>query len=638
MKIKDSQLFISQRQKKEMNRKGQVSIFIIVAVIIVAVIVLFFVVRDRIGEGVPAEFVPVYDFYSSCIEESAKVGANLAGMQGGRIFVTEYEPGSDYAPFSSHLDFLGSKVGYWYYLSGNGLIVENPPSINDVELEMEEFIKSSLDDCTFDEFYARGFYVYEDEAEVDVQIEDERILVKVISDLVVEREGNNARKTLHEVSVSSKLGKLYNIARDVYNSEKEDLFLEEYSIDVLRTYAPVDGVEVSCSPEIWKTEEVVNGLKEGLSENLASVKFRGNYYDLDNETDHYFVVDSRVSEPVRVVYFDDWPSKIEITGDNVDESLMVAEPVGNQEGLGVLGFCYVPYHYVYDVAFPVMIQVGDGLEMFQFPVVVIIDNNVAREADLSNLDYTEDEFDICEFDVAQADIYTYDNQLNPVEARVQYKCLDQTCTLGETSIENGNAILRANLPQCVNGKFIARADGYSDGELTYSSNLDSFADIILDREYDVVVNARVSGRELRDGESAIIYFVSEDGTSTAVLPENNVVNLKEGSYDISVYVYGDTGLVIPASSKTECIDVSKGGVLGLFGATKEECFEIDLPETKLENALTGGGRITTYLLENELESGSVDLEVMELPRPDSLEQLQINYQLFETGDVGVVFG
>ena len=35
----------------------------------------------------------------------------------------------------------------------------------------------------------------------------------------------------------------------------------------------------------------------------------------------------------------------------------MAEPVGNQEGMGMLGFCYVAYHFVYDLAYPVLVQV-----------------------------------------------------------------------------------------------------------------------------------------------------------------------------------------------------------------------------------------------------------------------------------------
>jgi len=62
---------------------------------------------------------------------------------------------------------------------------------------------------------------------------------------------------------------------------------------------------------------------------------------------------------------------------------LIANPVGNQPGLGVLCFCYVPYHFVYNIGYPVLIQVYSGEEIFQFPVAVVVKGNKPREA----LDY-----------------------------------------------------------------------------------------------------------------------------------------------------------------------------------------------------------------------------------------------------------
>lgn len=621
------------------GKRGQITIFVIVAIVIIAAIVLFFVFRGRIGiGGIPAEFLPVYNLYSDCIKQEAERGIGLIGMQGGRIDIGDYEPGSDYAPFSSHLSFFGSPVEYWYYVSGNGLIKENSVTKGEMEIELEEFLKVRVNECNFDEFYRQGFYINlpeENDVSVDVSINDNKVNVEVTSDVIVYKEEGSARKTTHEVEIDSKLGKLYDEARKIYDKELEESFLENYGVDVLRLNAPVDGVEVSCSPKIWKTGEVADGLKSAFQDNLASVKFKGDYYSLDDEEDDYFVVDESVDEPVRFLYSKEWPSKIEIYGDNVDEQLIIAEPVGNQEGLGAMGFCYVPYHLVYDVSIPVMIQVGDGLEIFQFPVVMIIDNNVAKNANLSAVDYGESEFDICDFKEGKAEIRTFDNNLNPVQARVSFECLDQRCNLGESVLEGGDAVLRADISQCVNGRLIAKADGFADKEIVFSSNAESAADIILEREYDINVDVKVDGR---DAENAIVYFLSDSGTRTAVLPDNDRISLKEANYNIEVYVYGDTGISIPASRKTNCVDVSRGGLFGLFGATKEECFDINYPETKIENALRGGGKTETYILESELESGRIVLEVQSLPSPDSLEQLQLNYEIFNNLDAGVVFG
>lgn len=628
--------FKNCRKKCGINKRGQVSIFIIIAIVVVAVIVLFFAFRGRFSlTSIPAEFVPIYNLYSQCIEQEARSGAEVLGLQGGRISDENYVPASEYAPFSSHLNFFGSSVGYWYYLAGNGVIRENVPTKGDMERELANFIKTGVGDCNFKGFYEQGFYIDLGNPEVGVSIEDTRIKVVVNSNIIVTKDGKSARKTEHNVEVGSNLGKLYNEALQVYNKESKDAFLEEYGVDVLRLYAPVDGVEIQCSPKVWKTQEVVEELKDGFVANLGAIKFKGSYYSLNDNTDDYFVVDEKVNEPVKFMYVKDWPSKIEIYGSGVDQSLMIAEPVGNQEGLGVMGFCYTPYHYVYDVAFPVMVQVGDGLEIFQFPINVILDNNVPREANLLSVSYRESEFDMCNFKEGHAEIYTYDNNLNPVEASISFKCLDQICSLGETAISGDNAILSADIPQCVNGYVIARAEGFAEGKTLFSSNTEGIADIILDREYEIDVNVNVDGQAV---ERAIVYFVSDDGTKTAMIPDNSKITLKEGIYQVKAYVYGTTGLVIPASKRTQCVDVSRGGLLGLFGSTTEKCFDIDLPETKIEQALRGGGASETYILESELQSGKVTINTESLPSPNSLADLQTNYELFDTQGVEIEFG
>ena len=59
------------------NKKGQVTIFIIIAIIIVAVFAAYFVFRGGLwrAESLPANLEPVYNGFLSCIEEDALVEA-----------------------------------------------------------------------------------------------------------------------------------------------------------------------------------------------------------------------------------------------------------------------------------------------------------------------------------------------------------------------------------------------------------------------------------------------------------------------------------------------------------------------------------------------------------------------------------
>jgi len=51
------------------SRKGQVAVFVIIALVIVVAVVGYFVVWKNVGsKGYPEEFDEVFDYYQSCIE------------------------------------------------------------------------------------------------------------------------------------------------------------------------------------------------------------------------------------------------------------------------------------------------------------------------------------------------------------------------------------------------------------------------------------------------------------------------------------------------------------------------------------------------------------------------------------------
>jgi hypothetical protein len=621
-----------------MDKKAQVTIFVILAIVLVGIIALFFAFKDKLfRDNILEEFQPIYDVYSNCINQDALNGVSLLSAQGGRIDTGDFEPGNDFSPFSSQLSFFGVDVPYWYGLSGNNIITENVPTKSDMERELSAYITDSLSECDFSSFEEQGFIIERSQPTASVDIQDREVLVSVDADISVFREDKSAVKNTHKVVVTSNLGSLYKSALQIYNFEKETVFLENYALDVLQTYAPVDGVEVQCNPKIWKTPEVVDELQTALALNIAAIRFAGPFSGNNDKNSIYFTADENIAHPVSLIYLpNQFPSKIEITP--ATQALMLAEPVGTQEGLGILGFCYVPYHFVYDVAFPVMFVVGDGIETFQFPFVIIIDNNLPRDSEISELVSEDDSVDICSFKEGEISVNTYDADLNPIPANVSYNCFDSLCNLGETKLSGTSSTLNTKIPVCVNGRLIARASGYADKEIIFSSNKESVADLILDREHLNTVLVKVGKKSLQN-ITAVMHFKGEgDYSKSVVIPESNTISLKEGLYDISVYVYGNSNVVIPATRKTECFKTAKSGIFGIFGSTKEECVDVEIPAVKIDYALRGGGKTTSYIIENELKTGKINVDVSELPKPTSLEQLQYNYEVFDTLGVQLSYG
>lgn len=603
-------------------KKGQVTIFIIIAILIIAAVALFLVLRgDVLEPQIPASIEPVYNDFLSCLRTETLTGISLLESQGGYISLPEFEPGSSYMPFSSQLNFLGNPIPYWYYVSGNNIEKEQVPSENEMEEQLGGFIEDRIRGCELDEYYEKGFQINQEEPEVNVDIRGREVLVDMDMQMSINSGNDTAVIDNHDVVVNSELGELYDAARGVYEYEQNNLFLENYGLDVLRLYAPVDGVELTCSPRIWNADSVFDDLENALENNVMALKGSGG---------GYYSVDLPVDKNVRFINSQEWPSTFEVSPS--EGNILMAEPVGNQQGLGILGFCYAPYHFIYDVKYPVLVQVsGESGETFQFPMSVIIENNQPREALNGSAIHTS-EPELCQYKNTEVNVQTQNVNLNPIDANISYECFGEVCRIGETQ----GGVLQGNFPQCVNGAVVASAKGYEDARESLSTTENTGVSIVLDRLYEGQVELNVDGSSYN--KSAVISFVSNDTSETLVYPEQNIVELSEGDYEIQVQIYEEANVEFGNVRKEQCVEVSQSGIRGMLGLTKEECFDINVPEGITSNALSGGGTENYYITESELKnSQTIEVNVKSLPSPNTIEQLQSNYVLFENRGVDLVF-
>ncbi|GIU68399.1 MAG: hypothetical protein KatS3mg001_249 [Candidatus Pacearchaeota archaeon] len=609
--------------KKEVSKKGQITIFIIISLLILAAIVLFVFLRGKISiQEVPVEFQPVYSSFLTCLETDLSTAINIAETQGGYIYLPEFEPGSDYMPFSSQLNFLGNPIPYWYYVSGNNFDREQVPTKKQIEEQISNYIKDSIKNCNFNTYNDQGFEISLDEpSSVKVNIKDDKVELNLNTNLNIEKENSSVIINNHKTSINSKLGQLYDSSLKVYNQLKENKILENYTIDVLTNYAPVDGFELSCSPLIWNADEVFDNIQNSLEHNIISI---------NNKQEKYFTVDFGISEKVSFLTSKNWPHNLEVYP--TQGNLMVSTPIGNQPGLGILGFCYVPYHFVYNIKYPVLVQVQKDQEIFQFPFAVIIENNKPRE-EKNITAFQQPVPEVCQFKNTEVEVRVINEEGIPVKSNISYECLSNRCFIGETS-DNGN--LKENFPQCINGYVVAQAPGYSTARYLLSTNLPGKVDIIMEKLYNKNIELLLDGR--RYSGNAVINFISDQNSLSLFYPEQKNIDLSEGSYEIQVIIYKNSSLKFGNTISQQCIEVPRSGIFGVFGAKEERCFDIQIPEQLITNVISGGGKTQQYILESDLiNSKSIEINVKSFQEPESLEQLQENYDLLDTTNLDINF-
>jgi hypothetical protein len=618
---------------KKMAKKGQVTLFIIIAIVIVAIALLLWIFWPRIAPGaVPREIAPVESALQQCVSEQVKDAAKTAALQGGYLEMPAFEPGSAFMPFSNQLDFLGMNVPYWFYVSGNNLVKIQKPEISEIQQQMAAEINEKVKTCAFDSLVAQGYIInFSGEPKSTVTIKQSSIETTLDWPMTVEFEGKKTALSQHNINTKSSFGALYDTASKIFDSEQQQLFLENYSLDVLNLYAPVDGLEISCAPKVWNPSEVKQQIVEALEGNIGAIKVKGDYYEVS--ADHkYFEVDTgtSVKENVYFLFHREMPLKFDVWP--TENGLMKADPIGSQPGLEMLqmiGFCYVPYHFVYSVSFPVLVQLNSGDELFQFPMLVVIDRSQAREAQAA--EEAEVSFDICQFKNQEITVHSYDQDSKPIAAEVYYKCFNQACPLGKTEIAGGTASLRAMVPQCYNGFLVVRAENYSDAVLMVSS-IESFtANIFLKPRHILNLDLGIAG-----DEQAIITFSSSNYSTSVYWPDQKQIELAEGIYDVRAQLFKNATISLPNQTGEKCVKVPSGGLAGILGQQTEKCFSIDVPSEELTSVIFGGGSATFDVFESELADASkIKITIPEFDVPADLNDLSGVYGMLETSKIEI---
>jgi len=188
-----------------MKKKGQVTIFIIIAIILIAAVTLYFVFKDKISvDDIPSEIEPVYTNLISCIEETTEEGVEYLALHGGY-----YE-----TPKSISITYFTEEIPY-YYLNSKTYV----PSVEKIEEELENYIYNYLSNClNFEDFEEQGYDVNEGDLLVSANIKEDEIKVKLDYPLTIRKGGSTKRLREFEIEMNSNIEKLLLISEEIVNS------------------------------------------------------------------------------------------------------------------------------------------------------------------------------------------------------------------------------------------------------------------------------------------------------------------------------------------------------------------------------------------------------------------------------------
>ncbi|MAE49589.1 hypothetical protein CMI48_02045 [Candidatus Pacearchaeota archaeon] len=195
------------------SRRGQATIWVLVAlVIVVALAVLFFL---RGGEGPKVDFQQRFSpqgFLERCVRENVEDVIEVMGPRGGFV-----------APQHSQM-FDGQEVTYHCYTRGNYLpcVQQHPMLLREMAVEIKNETFDEIQGCyglLEQEVGKRQGSMETDVLDMNVALARDRIIVELLGRTTISIEGGTVSFDSFEVEVMSPLTKLANVAMEIASQE-----------------------------------------------------------------------------------------------------------------------------------------------------------------------------------------------------------------------------------------------------------------------------------------------------------------------------------------------------------------------------------------------------------------------------------
>jgi hypothetical protein len=541
--------------EKGWNKKGQITLFIIIGLVILSIVVfaLFYINRatqdtDLEPTDVPAELVPVRNYVEDCLYETSKDAFLVLGQSGGYINPEEHFAKSFYPTEAGALEFSpGSErlIPYWYYLdspsscnsncqfASNRLPIDRVENGMSVEQMVDGYIERNIKQCLGDYKGLEQFEITEpDEITASINIAEDDVVVNLNYPLDVKRGNSEGTIENFRIYLPLNFRKIYNLATQITLAEAEINFLDYNALLLIDAFGDINSDKLPPlsaatykpgAPIFWVESQVRQNIEEmfmsyvpliqvegtknydpnlgdGLGDMAASV-VNNMYLGFGDIEEDYSNLD------VDFNYLSWWPIYLDITpsanGLIQPESL----PLSGVPGLNIITSIFMPqkYEFAYDIAYPVVITIKDNNTLnqegyeFKFALESNLHNNlpITNEGGLVGLDYTSSSSQACNINQRNSgniSILVKDSSTNePIQdAMISFGLGSEECMIDVTD-EEGR--FNGKFPVGIGGLYV-RAYDYIDYFIPFGTQTGKEQSLVVEMQKYRYRNVTVVGKTL----------------------------------------------------------------------------------------------------------------------------------------------
>ena len=224
------------------EKRGQVTIFIIIALVIVALVVLIFLIYPKIKSTTTSGGENPYSFMQSCLQDKLQESIDLVSSQGGSISPQKY-----YLYNDSKIDYLCYTNEYY-----KPCVVQQPFISSHIEEEINNNIKNEVNTCLTNlqnNFQKKGYTVNLKRGATSVELLPKRVVARTNSTLTLTK-GNSQSYNEFNIILNNNLYELASIASSIikwetnYGDAETTLYMTYYKDLKVEKYKQSDGTKV----------------------------------------------------------------------------------------------------------------------------------------------------------------------------------------------------------------------------------------------------------------------------------------------------------------------------------------------------------------------------------------------------------
>lgn len=245
--------------KEIKNKRGQMTIWVIIAVVFVAVIVLFFLLRSNINPNVS---VAVEEnprvFISNCVSNYVNEAVDIILPHGGFA-----NPG--------HSKFYNDiNVSYLCYNKGNynPCVNQHPLLLNEMKKEIQAYAEPRIEQCFQDykfEMAKREIIVDLEPMALNVEIVPDKILVDLDRRVTITNRGESYSLNEFNVEVLNPVYDLGRIAMEIASQEAEYCYFEYVGYMILYPKYKIEKIPMSDSTNIYTIQDKKSGKQMNIA-------------------------------------------------------------------------------------------------------------------------------------------------------------------------------------------------------------------------------------------------------------------------------------------------------------------------------------------------------------------------------------